>query len=570
MAISFFVFGVIPSGMRKVVAQILLCICVCSAYAQNTVGLLGQNSSEVSFGYNLFYSHFQSTTYLVDTRGQVMHLWEDNDMYVPGNSVFLTEEGNLIRCKRNTDTSGDPIFAGGGGAIVDVVDWEGDVLSSIEINNDTARLHHDVAPMANGNILLLAWHKIDSVDAVQAGRNPELISEGAVWSEMILEWNPTTDEIVWEWFAWDHLVQDHFGDRMNFGVVSESPEKIDVNYTEHGSHPDWLHINAIAYNEVRNEIVVSVPYFNELWVIDHSTTTAEARTSSGGNSNKGGDLIYRWGNPQAYQSGDDSDKVLFFQHDVHWVNPKAELGDDDYGVMAIFNNRVPGDISEGLIINTLNDQGDAYQSFALSTEQAVRRRVRHPENSPLSFSRGLSSIQVLPNGNVMMFAGRTGFGYEMTPANELVWSYRVPLLRGEIARQGTELVENDNLTFRMERYSRGFPGFEGRTLSSLGLMEELGLDVVTSVEENNFSDRLQVYPNPVIDQFHCVLPAGFVNKKITLEVVDAGTGQVKWQEEVLVNEAKITLNSQDLSSGLNYIRVFSDDAFAIKKVIRLN
>ncbi len=65
---------------------------------------------------------------------------------------------------------------------------------------------------------------------------------------------------------------------------------------------DWLHTNSVDYNEEFDQIVVSVRHFSEIWVIDHSTTTAEAAGHSGGNSGKGGDLLYRWGNPEAYRS----------------------------------------------------------------------------------------------------------------------------------------------------------------------------------------------------------------------------------------------------------------------------
>ena len=35
-----------------------------------------------------------------------------------------------------------------------------------------------------------------------------------------------------------------------------------------------MHTNSIDYNEKFDQIVISVLYFNEIWVIDHSTTTA--------------------------------------------------------------------------------------------------------------------------------------------------------------------------------------------------------------------------------------------------------------------------------------------------------
>ena len=34
---------------------------------------------------------------------------------------------------------------------------------------------------------------------------------------------------------------------------------------------------------------------------------------------KGGDFLYRWGNPQVYNKGNSSNRRLFGQHDVQWI-----------------------------------------------------------------------------------------------------------------------------------------------------------------------------------------------------------------------------------------------------------
>ena len=73
---------------------------------------------------------------------------------------------------------------------------------------------------------------------------------------------------------------------------------------------------------------------NEIYIIDHSTSTAEAATSSGGIYNKGGDFLYRWGNPQAYRQGDQNDQKLFGQHYPHWIPD----GLADAGKLILFNN----------------------------------------------------------------------------------------------------------------------------------------------------------------------------------------------------------------------------------------
>ncbi len=79
--------------------------------------------------------------------------------------------------------------------------------------------------------------------------------------------------------------------------------------------PDWTHVNAVAYDADLDQILLTVRAFSEFWIIDHSTTSAEVRGHAGGRSGMGGDLLYRWGNPQAYRAGTKLDQRLFSPHD---------------------------------------------------------------------------------------------------------------------------------------------------------------------------------------------------------------------------------------------------------------
>ncbi|MEJ2133584.1 MAG: hypothetical protein P8Y95_18650 [Gammaproteobacteria bacterium] len=99
-----------------------------------------------------------------------------------------------------------------------------------------------------------------------------------------------------------------------------------------------LHTNAVHYNADLDQIVLSVPTFGEIWVIDHGTTTEEASGHTGGRWGRGGDLLYRWGNPRAYGRGNEEDQHLFGQHDARWI-PSGMPG---AGNLMVFSNNAKG------------------------------------------------------------------------------------------------------------------------------------------------------------------------------------------------------------------------------------
>src|SRR5207302_1188072 len=61
---------------------------------------------------------------------------------------------------------------------------------------------------------------------------------------------------------------------------------------------------------------------------------AEAAGHRGGRSGKGGDLLYRWGNPRTYRAGAKADQRLFAAHHAHWIPP----GLNGAGHLLVFNN----------------------------------------------------------------------------------------------------------------------------------------------------------------------------------------------------------------------------------------
>jgi len=155
--------------------------------------------------------------------------------------------------------------------------------------------HHDIEPLPNGNFLAIAARNFSIEQGILNGRNPNTIRNEAE-IDGILEIQPTgkfTGKVVWEWNAFDHIVQDFDDTRLNYGSVSENKGKLDINYSLHEDIglEDWLHLNAVEYNASLDQILISSRSTSEIYIIDHSTTAEEVKTDEGGKYGKGGDFL---------------------------------------------------------------------------------------------------------------------------------------------------------------------------------------------------------------------------------------------------------------------------------------
>ncbi|KYK34423.1 MAG: hypothetical protein AYK22_05430 [Thermoplasmatales archaeon SG8-52-3] len=402
-----------------------------------------------SNAYTLFSPEYSGITYLIDMEGRVVHTWESD--YIQGLAVYLLEDGKLIR---NCLPGINPTFMSGGiTGRVEIHDWYGNLIWEFEYFSDKNCLHHDYEVLPNGNILMIAWEYKTLEDAIISGRNPNFLPSDGIWPAHIIEVKPigpSSGEIVWEWHAWDHLIQEYDPSKENYGIVKDHPELIDINFLdERNPDRDWLHCNSIDYNEEFDQIILSVHKFNEIWIIDHSTTTEEAAGHTDGNSGKGGDLLYRWGNPQTYKAGDESSQKLFGQHDAQWIQP----GCPGQGNILVFNNGLnrPG-IDYSSVVEFVPPV-DYYGNYFLEPGTAYGPEEsiwKYYAEDPIDFfSPRVSGVQRLPDGNTLICEGQSGHFFEVTLEKEIVWEYTNPY---------PNQVFND--VFKIRRYQSNYKGLD--------------------------------------------------------------------------------------------------------------
>jgi hypothetical protein len=244
-----------------------LCLTTGQALAQGPFGAPDPNrpvgltvsTDQAAEGYVLASVLQSKDTQLVANDGRVVHRWASD--YYGSNSVYLLANGDLLQ----PASLDDHAFATGGqwgftNNRIEEFTWDGELVWSAEFGDDRIVGHHDIAPMPNGHVLITAFERFTGEEALAAGRDPDLIPDtDELWSEAVLELDPETGAIVWEWHVWDHLIQDVDPDRANYGVVAENPGRINLNYLDPDINvdADWLHFNAVDYNAARDEIVVS-------------------------------------------------------------------------------------------------------------------------------------------------------------------------------------------------------------------------------------------------------------------------------------------------------------------------
>lgn len=425
-----------------------------------------QGFSQAFDGYALYNPAGQNTAYLIDSEGDIAYSWSCS--IAANYAMALAPSGNIVR---GAEYSGNQINGAAVGGMVQELDANGDVVWEYIYSNSQHVSHHDLCLMPNGNVLLIAWEYIDNDDLVEIGYDDDDNKYATHFIE--LQPNGSSADIVWEWHIKDHLIQDVDSELPNYGVISEHPELMNINVevSTSGGGPggggaanDWFHCNGIDYNEALDQIVFSSRFLSEVLIIDHSTTTEEAASHSGGNSGMGGDFIYRWGHPENYDTA--GDQILTAAcHDARWI---IDDGRPNGGFIQIFNNSGNNGASA---IDAIDAPVNGY-NYDLTPGQQYEPASYSWRHNCIASASGQSSSDRMSNGNVFVNLaggmGGAGYMYEADEDDNVVFQYNAG-------------------THKAFRYECDHPGIQA--------LLENPCDTPDFIEENN-ELVFTIFPNP--------------------------------------------------------------------------
>ena len=383
----------------------------------------GQNSSE---------------TFLIDNDENIINSWSHE---TGSASVgYLSKDSILFLPSKLGQGGGN----GPAGGLFKKIDWNGNVIWEWQVPTEICIPHHDIAILPNENILAICEETKSQQEALNAGLQG---INGPMTLDMIIEIQPLPNndaEIVWKWHFWDHLVQDIDPQlTATYGEISNHPELLDINVSGSGNNQginDWNHSNKISYNQNFDQIVISCRHMNEIYVIDHSTTTEEAAGHTGGNQGKGGDFLYRWGNPQNYDRGDNSDQILDAQHGIDWI-PDGYPGEGNF---LIFNNRHQTNPNRSAVLE-FECIADENGFYSIEDEQPYAPSEFLWIYQSNFFSNTQSGAYRLENGNTLITVTNESSFFEVDLDGQIQWSPSLSIQCARAVKYGYDYFENNIL-----------------------------------------------------------------------------------------------------------------------------
>ncbi len=446
-------------------------------------------------GYTVFAAQGNGTTYALDMAGNVVHSWP-----IGGNPRLL-DNGNLFA--RDTDGS------------FHEVDWDGNTVWSYKETRPNYVSHHDYVRAFNPKLgapttFYIANRDVTQEECIALGCDPANDYTGAQ-IDTIVEVD-MDGNVIWEWRFVDHLVQDRYPDKANYvgegKTIADYPGRLNVNLPGRPVRRDWLHLNAMDYNQDLDQVMFDTVQ-GEVYIVDHGNTfvPGDPEASLALAAGPKGDLLYRFGDPARYGQGDPprvledwtmsspGHKQIGGVHDIQWIDE----GLPGAGNLLLFNNaqylfeRMPQSYvfeinpyldadgnDTGRYVNPPDAGYTVWESDNLRNTHKLPKNLSNQivwmygsRSGQNFFSHIGSGAQRLPNGNTLICADTEGHIFEVTADGELVWEYINPVTTdGEIVAEMIDAPPMHNPVFRAFRYSADHPAFKGRTLTPMGSIAE--------------------------------------------------------------------------------------------------
>ncbi len=400
-----------------------------------------------------FMGQQSNDTYLMDENGIRVHEWKHNGYSPEASVAYLLPNGQLLRTFSKHHWIKDKAFPVGATSSIELVDWDGKVLWDFTQSvPEKYSFHHDVEYLPNGNILAIRYNAFSLEEAIAMGWDANLGKKAIysiknnvahkpiIWMSNVLELQPNLEdgstEIVWQWNSWDHLVQNKYPSKNNYGAATD-PSKIHINYLNLDvdipyNRGQFFHLNSVDYNPKLDLIMLSSPTYGEFWIIDHSISMAEASGSTGGKYGKGGDLLYRWGNDETYGKGIRDESTLYWQHDTQWIDE----GLPGAGNVLIYNN------GQRRSLDGKYRRNDKTASFGKSYSNVLEVKLpmsedgqfdinkkanivwdwSHPDKTSY-YSPFMSGATRLPNGNTIFNGAYDKYIHEVNSDGEILLDY---------------------------------------------------------------------------------------------------------------------------------------------------
>ena len=511
--------------MKKLLFSLIL--------ASSFVTLNAQTTTEFD-GYALYNQQNENTTYLIDKDGDIAHTW-NNDLAC-NYTVLLKGNGNIVRGAKNP---GNLLGGAAEGGRIQEIAPDGSIVWEFTYSDASHLSHHDIT-LVNDNVMLTAWEVKSTSELTQAGYEGASSEKWPTHFVEVAHDGSGGGQIVWEWHIWDHLIQDQDSSKDNYGVVADHPELIDINMLPAtgggpgpgpgGNNGDWFHVNGINYNADLDQITFSSRHASEVYIIDHSTTTNEAASHTGGNSNQGGDLLYRWGNPSNY-GAPGSQQISDAVHDVRWI---TNDGRPNAGFLQFYNNNGGGSSTSTVDAIETPINGYNYDLVSGQAYQPTSHTWRHTCNG---YASGQSSQNRMSNGNVFVNIsggqGGSGYMYEADSVGNVIWQY------------------NAGGTPKAFRY-------ECNDLGIIALLDNPCDINNQSLNEEDFN-QVVISPNPSSGIFNIT---GIQSKEFTITIVNAFGQIIKKQ-----NTTSVDLS--DCSNGLYFINIVDANGVSTLKSVSL-